>query len=55
MSAQLDKISKVLQEGHELAIKVLNSSRLSTYKKLHLSRKKDMVEKKISKFVQGTL
>ncbi|KAD6119176.1 hypothetical protein E3N88_10447 [Mikania micrantha] len=53
--SQLDKISVVLQEGHELAMKVLNSSRWNMYKNLQLSRKMEKVEKKISSFVQGPL
>ncbi|KAI3807255.1 hypothetical protein L1987_23180 [Smallanthus sonchifolius] len=52
---QLDKISRALQDGHELAVKVLNSSRWNMYKNLQLSRKMDKVEKKISRFVQGPL
>ncbi|KAF5817765.1 putative powdery mildew resistance protein, RPW8 [Helianthus annuus] len=52
---QLDKISIVLQEAHELALKALNSSRWNMYKNLQLARKMDKVEKKISRFVQGPL
>ncbi|KAK1427376.1 hypothetical protein QVD17_16059 [Tagetes erecta] len=52
---QLDKLSRALQDGHELAVKVLNSSRWNMYKNLQLSRKMDKVEKKISRFVQGPL
>ncbi|KAI3773821.1 hypothetical protein L1987_48356 [Smallanthus sonchifolius] len=52
---QLDKISRALHDGHELAGKVLNSSRWNVYKNLQLSRKMDKVEKKISRFVQGPL
>ncbi|KAJ0748778.1 putative powdery mildew resistance protein, RPW8 [Helianthus annuus] len=52
---QLDSISRALNEGHELAGKVLNSSRWNVYKNLQLSRKMEKLEKKISRFVQGPL
>ncbi|XP_076929458.1 putative disease resistance protein At4g33300, partial [Bidens hawaiensis] len=49
---QLDAISRALHDGHELAGKVLNSSRWNVYKNLQLSRKMEKLEKKISRFVQ---
>ncbi|KAI3737066.1 hypothetical protein L2E82_27061 [Cichorium intybus] len=52
---QLDTISRALRDGHELAVKVLASSRWNMYKNLQLSRKMDKVEKKISRFLQGPL
>nr|XP_043635720.1 probable disease resistance protein At4g33300 [Erigeron canadensis] len=52
---QLDTISRALNDGHELANKVLHSSRWNVYKNLQLSRKMEKVEKKISRFVQGPL
>ncbi|XP_076937951.1 putative disease resistance protein At4g33300 [Bidens hawaiensis] len=52
---QLDAISRALHDGHELAGKVLNSSRWNVYKNLQLSRKMEKLEKKISRFVQGPL
>ncbi|GJY89731.1 probable disease resistance protein [Tanacetum coccineum] len=52
---QLDTLSRALQDGHELAAKVLNSSRWNVYRNLQLSRKMEKVQKKISRFVQGPL
>ncbi|KAI7752893.1 hypothetical protein M8C21_000052 [Ambrosia artemisiifolia] len=52
---QLDTLSRALHDGHELAIKVLNSSRWNVYKNLQLSRKMEKLEKKITRFVQGPL
>lgn len=52
---QLDAISRSLTDGHELAVKVLNSSRWNVYKNLQLSRKMEKLERKISRFVQGPL
>ncbi|XP_071686753.1 probable disease resistance protein At4g33300 [Rutidosis leptorrhynchoides] len=52
---QLDKISQTLNEGRELATKVLNSSRWNVYKNHQLLRKMDKTEKKISRFLQGPI
>lgn len=52
---QLETLSRALQDGHELAGKVLNSSRWNVYRNLQLSRKMEKVQKKISRFVQGPL
>lgn len=51
----LDVISRALHDGHELAGKVLASSRWNVYKNLQLSRKMEKVEKKISRFLRGPL
>ncbi|KAJ9560000.1 hypothetical protein OSB04_005160 [Centaurea solstitialis] len=51
----LDVISRALHDGHELAGKVLASSRWNVYKNLQLSRKMDKVEKKISRFLRGPI
>ncbi|KAI3684774.1 hypothetical protein L6452_34000 [Arctium lappa] len=52
---QLDALSRALHDGHELAGKVLASSRWNVYKNLQLSRKMEKVEKKISRFLRGPL
>ncbi|KVH98342.1 probable disease resistance protein At4g33300 [Cynara cardunculus var. scolymus] len=52
---QLDVLSRALHDGHELAGKVLASSRWNVYKNLQLSRKMEKVEKKISRFLRGPL
>ncbi|KAK9073331.1 hypothetical protein SSX86_007655 [Deinandra increscens subsp. villosa] len=52
---QLDQLSRDLQHGYDLAVKVLNSRRWNMYKNLQLSRKMEKLEKKISRFMQGLL
>lgn len=52
---QLDRLSETLRQGHELAHKVLNSSRYNIYKNLQYARKMEKIEKTVAKFIQGPL
>lgn len=52
---QLDRLSETLTQGHELAHKVLNSSRYNIYKNLQYARKMEKIEKTVAKFIQGPL
>ncbi|PRQ26927.1 putative powdery mildew resistance protein, RPW8 [Rosa chinensis] len=52
---QLDRISETLRKGHELAHKVLLSSRYNIYKNLQYARKMETIEKTVAKFIQGPL
>ncbi|KAJ8772886.1 hypothetical protein K2173_028063 [Erythroxylum novogranatense] len=53
--SQLDRLSETLRDGVEVAKKVVNSNRWNVYKNLHLARKMEKLEKKISAFVNGTM
>ncbi|XP_050363266.1 probable disease resistance protein At4g33300 [Argentina anserina] len=53
--SQLDRLSETLRQGHELAHKVLLSSRYNIYKNLGYARKMEKIEKTVAKFIQGPL
>ncbi|XP_004291936.1 PREDICTED: probable disease resistance protein At4g33300 [Fragaria vesca subsp. vesca] len=53
--SQLDRLSETLRQGHELAHKVLLSSRYNIYKNLQYVRKMEKIEKAVAKFIQGPL
>nr|XP_016447307.1 PREDICTED: probable disease resistance protein At4g33300 [Nicotiana tabacum] len=52
---QLDDFSKILQDGYELAGKVLNSGRWNVYRNLQLARKMERLEKRVGRFMQVTM
>ncbi|KAK9071008.1 hypothetical protein SSX86_009576 [Deinandra increscens subsp. villosa] len=51
--AELDQLSRYLQDGRYLAFEVLNSRRWNVYKNRQLSLKMEKLEKRISRFIQG--
>ncbi|CAN0922191.1 Probable disease resistance protein At4g33300 [Linum grandiflorum] len=52
---QLDGLSETLQNGLELARKALGCSRWNVYKMLHLARRMEKLDKRISVFMKGPL
>ncbi|GLT35400.1 hypothetical protein SLA2020_098570 [Shorea laevis] len=52
---QLDCLSVTLQEGLELGSKVLASAHWNIYKNLQLPRKKEKLEKKVARFLNGPM
>lgn len=53
--SQLGHLSETLKQGHELAHKILASSRYNIYKNLQYARKMEKIEKAVAKFIQGPL
>lgn len=53
--SQLDRLSGTLNQGRELANKVLTSPRWNVYKNLQLARKMERLEKTVSRFLQGPM
>ncbi|KAK4352048.1 hypothetical protein RND71_027566 [Anisodus tanguticus] len=52
---QLEDFSKILQDGYELAGKVLHSGRWNVYRNLQLARKMERLEKRVARFMQVTM
>lgn len=52
---QLDTLWQSLRDGHELAAKVVKSSRWNVYKNLQLSKKMEKIDKNISRFLKETM